>query len=179
MLQNELLTARNVQISTQTVRNRQREDDLRARVAAKGPLLNREHRVAILQFAREYAHWDLNDWNNVMFLDESRFCLNTSDRRVPVYSRPGETIRSVTFAHKFLSVEVQLLFEEESLSEDTQIAHNAKFDARHLLQAIIRTNVIDSSKQLIKGYSDSIPLLHKQFPNWNGKELFDVKILED
>lgn len=90
MLQNDLLAARNVNISLQTVRNRLREDNLRASVPATGPRLTRAHRVARLQFAREHADWDLAQWSNVLFSDESRFCLYSSDRRMPVYRRPGE-----------------------------------------------------------------------------------------
>jgi transposase len=90
MLQTELIAARNVHICLQTVRNRLREENIRPGVPARGPRLTREHRVARLQFAREHADWGLEDWSNVMFTDESRFCLYASDRRMPVYRRPGE-----------------------------------------------------------------------------------------
>jgi hypothetical protein len=32
----------------------------------------------------------INDWANVLFIDEPRFCLYSNDRRVRVYKRPGE-----------------------------------------------------------------------------------------
>ncbi|KAL3288847.1 hypothetical protein HHI36_003294 [Cryptolaemus montrouzieri] len=90
MLQNELALSRNVHISLHTVRNRLREDDIRPRVASIGPRLTREHRVARLQFAREHANWGISEWSNDLFSDESRFCLVSNDRRMPVYGRPGE-----------------------------------------------------------------------------------------
>lgn len=98
LLQREMLAARDVAISLQTVRNRLREDNIRARVPARAPLLTRQHRVARLTFARDHMNWDIADWQNVMFSDESRFCLYTNDRRMPVYRRPGERYLQCNFA---------------------------------------------------------------------------------
>ncbi|RZB94449.1 hypothetical protein BDFB_012920 [Asbolus verrucosus] len=63
---------------------------LHAQVPATGPILIREHRVGRLKFAREHVHWQNNDRRRVLFFDESRFCLWSSDRRVLVYRRLGE-----------------------------------------------------------------------------------------
>jgi hypothetical protein len=90
--------ARNTQVSLQTVRNRVREDGIRARIPVKGPRLTREHRVARLAYALEHRNfWNMRQWSNVLFTDESRFCLNTSDRRVPVYRREGERYLQCNF----------------------------------------------------------------------------------
>jgi transposase len=97
LLQSEMLAARDVEISLQTVRNRLREDNIRARVPARAPQLTRQHRVARLAFAREHVNWDIGDWQNVMFADESRFCLYANDRRMPVYRRPGERYLQCNF----------------------------------------------------------------------------------
>lgn len=99
MLQHDLLAARNVNISVQTVRNRLRNHNLRAMVPARGPRLTRAHRVARLQFAREHADWGLAEWSNVVFSDESRYCLYSLDRRMPVYRRPGERYSQCNFRH--------------------------------------------------------------------------------
>jgi transposase len=87
LLQSEMLTARDVEISLQTVRNRLREDNIRAHVPARAPQA----------FAREHVNWDIGDWQNVMFSDESRFCLYEKDRRMPVYRRPGERYLQCNF----------------------------------------------------------------------------------
>lgn len=89
-LQYELAATRNVRVSSETVRHILRQSGIRARVAVTAPRLTREHRVARLAFAREHMNWNINDWGNVLFTDESRFCLYTSDRRIPVYRRDGE-----------------------------------------------------------------------------------------
>ena len=56
LLQNQLEQNHEVQISTQTMRNRLREYDSRPRVAARGPALTPAHRRARLDFAREHIH---------------------------------------------------------------------------------------------------------------------------
>lgn len=90
-LQNDLARARNTRVSTQTIRNRLRQIGIRPRAAVTAPRLTREHRVARLRFAREHVNWHINDWANLLFTDESRFCLYSSNRRIPVYRREGES----------------------------------------------------------------------------------------
>jgi hypothetical protein len=41
--------------------------------------------------------WDIEDWQNVIFSDESRFCLYANDRRMLVYRRPGERYLQCNF----------------------------------------------------------------------------------
>lgn len=48
------------------------------------------HRQARLRWCRQHVHWNLNMWRNVMFSDESRFCLRQLDHRVKVWRRRGE-----------------------------------------------------------------------------------------
>ncbi|GFV77665.1 transposable element Tcb2 transposase [Trichonephila clavipes] len=38
--------------------------------------------------------WNVTDWQNVVFRDESRFVLGTDDNRVRVWRRPGERYNS-------------------------------------------------------------------------------------
>ena len=61
MLQTEILTARDVVLGTQTVRNRLREVGMRPRVPPKAPLLTRAHKVARLNFALNHHHWNVED----------------------------------------------------------------------------------------------------------------------
>lgn len=99
-LQNPARTARNIanihfaatrrRISTQTVRNRLHEVNLRSRVRAVRPQLTREHRRARLNFARNHIDWDMNQWGHVLFTDESRFRLSHNDARVRAWRRRGE-----------------------------------------------------------------------------------------
>lgn len=69
-----MLAARDVEILPQTVRNRLEENNIGVHVPARAPFLTREDCVARLAFGREHANWDIEDWQNVKFSDESRFC---------------------------------------------------------------------------------------------------------
>ena len=80
----------NVRISDQTVRNRLHQCGLRARRPLKGSTLKQRHRAAPLQWGRTRLRWNRNTWQNILFSDESRFCLKFSDGRGRVYRRRGE-----------------------------------------------------------------------------------------
>lgn len=77
-------------ISIQTVSNRLREAGMRSRSAARVPMLTAAHRRARLAYARQHVNWTMRQWNNVLFSDESRFCLYGNDRRPRVWRSQGE-----------------------------------------------------------------------------------------
>jgi transposase len=56
LFQSEMLAARDVEMSLQTVRNRLGEDNIPAHVPARAPQLTRQHRVARLAFCREHVN---------------------------------------------------------------------------------------------------------------------------
>lgn len=82
--------AMDVDISARTVRRRLAEMSLHSRARVTAPQLTPAHRVARLQFAREHENWTEADWAHVMFSDESRFALHSSDGRIRVWRRRGE-----------------------------------------------------------------------------------------
>ncbi|GFV73200.1 transposable element Tcb2 transposase [Trichonephila clavipes] len=57
-------------------------------------LLTPEHRQLRLQWRQARSMWNVTDWQNVVFSDESRFVLGTDDNRVRVWRRPGERYNS-------------------------------------------------------------------------------------
>ena len=77
-------------ISGNTVRRRLYESDLRARRPAMVTLLTPERRQNRLIWSRTHARWTQRNWNQVMFSDESRFCLSKPDGRERVWRRRGE-----------------------------------------------------------------------------------------
>lgn len=89
-INNALRAATGTVISSRTVRRRLREYNLRARRRARCPALNRDHRAARREWAREHLDWGLDEWRRCLFSDESRFRLHHSDGRVLVWRRPGE-----------------------------------------------------------------------------------------
>lgn len=89
-LRDRLLETHNINVTTQTVRNRLKENNLRPRRPALTPMFTVEHKRARLRFAQEHLNWGAEDWRRVLFTDETRVTLYGSDRRVRVYRRRGE-----------------------------------------------------------------------------------------
>lgn len=87
---NVLEEVRGTIISERSVRRRLKEVGLKSYVPIKAPKLQRRHRVARLDFAREYQNWNYDQWGQVLFTDESRFCVNSIDGRERLYRRQGE-----------------------------------------------------------------------------------------
>lgn len=87
---NRIVGRRNYRISAQTVRNRLREAGLRSRRPVVGPMLTQRHRTARLRWANARLYWNRIRWQNVIFSDESRFCVHRSDGRMRVYRRRNE-----------------------------------------------------------------------------------------
>ena len=98
-MRNRTLTARETatnvpslrRISAQTVRNRLRENGLRASLRPYfGAVLRRRYRLASIQWCNRVRGWDLQNWRRVWFSDESRFMLQKRDGRTRVYRRRNE-----------------------------------------------------------------------------------------
>lgn len=97
-LQTQFLnTYGHMRVCKQTIRNRLKEVQLRPYEAAIGPKLKPVHRRARLEYAREHVAWGEGEWANVLFSDESRFCLYSNDRRQKVFRRPGERFAQCNF----------------------------------------------------------------------------------
>uniref|UniRef100_A0A4W5N2G4 Tc1-like transposase DDE domain-containing protein n=1 Tax=Hucho hucho TaxID=62062 RepID=A0A4W5N2G4_9TELE len=80
----------NSSISAQTVRNRLREAGLRACRPVVRQALTRHHRQQRCLWAQTHRRWTRQDWQKVLFTDESRFCLTRGDVRICVYHRRNE-----------------------------------------------------------------------------------------
>nr|XP_042902281.1 uncharacterized protein LOC122270123 [Parasteatoda tepidariorum] len=71
-------------VSTQTIRNRLHEVQLRARVPATGVPLTALHRARRLAWCHRHRTWTIQ-WHRELFTDESRFCLWRNDNRRRVW----------------------------------------------------------------------------------------------
>lgn len=89
-LQNDLQHGGGTRISNQTVRNRLREEHMRATRPVRGVVLSVRHRRARLDFAQEHQNWRIADWATVLFSNESRFTVSHNDGRMRVWRRQGE-----------------------------------------------------------------------------------------
>ena len=77
-------------ISSRTVSNRINEHNIRPRRPTIRPIVLPRHRAARLTWCRRYLRFRIQDWANILFTDESRFHLDSSDGRSRVYRRVGE-----------------------------------------------------------------------------------------
>uniref|UniRef100_A0A4W5MPX7 Tc1-like transposase DDE domain-containing protein n=1 Tax=Hucho hucho TaxID=62062 RepID=A0A4W5MPX7_9TELE len=80
----------NPSISAQTVRNRLRDAGLKACRPVVRQVLTRHHRQQHCLWAQTHCCWTRQDWQKVLFTDESRFCLTKGDFRIRVYRRRNE-----------------------------------------------------------------------------------------
>ena len=87
-----------MRISTQTVRNRLHEFELDARGRAIRVPLTRQHMQDRLDFSRTHVRGTIRDWTRVLFTDESRFCLDFTDRRQLVCRMPKERFDELNMA---------------------------------------------------------------------------------
>nr|KAG5714667.1 hypothetical protein BaRGS_000155 [Batillaria attramentaria] len=89
-IRSNLRTATNIIISQDTVERRLHEVDLHSRVPAVRIPLTPRHRRARIAFCRNHQRWNKQQWDRVLFTDESRFTLSNSDARRRVWRRVGE-----------------------------------------------------------------------------------------
>jgi hypothetical protein len=84
----------NTPLSTQTIQNALKKEDLVAQVKVKKPCLSAKHRKARKEFAEKYKHWTEEDWAHVMFTDETKINWIGSDGRQWVWKRAGAPLQS-------------------------------------------------------------------------------------
>ncbi|KAK7099853.1 hypothetical protein V1264_022900 [Littorina saxatilis] len=73
--------------------DRQSAEDLlseTSKTAVPLPVLTQRHRMARQQWAQDHINWNWRQWRNILFTDESRFCISHVDGRVRVWRRRGE-----------------------------------------------------------------------------------------
>ncbi|KAK7116864.1 hypothetical protein V1264_002470 [Littorina saxatilis] len=80
----------NTAVSGQTIRNRLHNFGLRARRPVRGTTLTANHRAARRAWCTQHVRWQRQQWAQVLFTDESRFCLEPADGRIRVWRRRGE-----------------------------------------------------------------------------------------
>jgi len=79
-------------VSTQTIRNRLHKRGLRGRRPYKEIILRTNHARARLNWVTAHRRNTINKWNNVLFNDESRFCVRFSDWIACVWRAKGERV---------------------------------------------------------------------------------------
>ncbi len=76
-------------VSGHTVRRILRRYSIRSRRPCWGAILFDRHRPLRKIFAEKTRAWR-QEWTHVLFSEENRFSLHSSERRIPVYRKKGE-----------------------------------------------------------------------------------------
>ena len=79
-----------VTVSSSTIRKRLNSAGLRGCVAVKKPLLRPANIKSQLEFARRHKNWTVQQWDEVLWSDESAFQLFCGAKRAIVRRRVGE-----------------------------------------------------------------------------------------
>ena len=91
-IKSQLETYHGLSLSVKTVQRILIKGGLMGRVARKTPLISKKNQKLRLQFASRYCHWTSWDWAKVLWSDESKFNLSSSDGRTYVRRRSGEEL---------------------------------------------------------------------------------------
>ncbi|GFX48973.1 transposable element Tcb1 transposase [Trichonephila clavipes] len=83
-----------VAIVPQTISRHLAEANLKSKRLFLALPLTPEHWQLRLQWCQARSMWNVTDWQNVVFSDESRFVLGTDDNRIWVCRHPGERYNS-------------------------------------------------------------------------------------
>ncbi len=84
--------ALDMEVSSRTIRNTLNFHGIHARVAARKPKLSNAHKKARLSWALKNIANSDDDWNRIIWSDESRFRLSGSDRGFLVWRKSGERL---------------------------------------------------------------------------------------
>lgn len=79
-------------VTSRTVRNYIRTTSFRSRVPRKRPFLSRKNITRRLELCNEWSSFEPNDWEKVIWSDETKINLFSSDGRQRVFRRVGEAL---------------------------------------------------------------------------------------
>ncbi|GFW08819.1 transposable element Tcb1 transposase [Trichonephila clavipes] len=86
-------------VSVRTIRRRLQQSGLSARCLLLGLPLTQNHRSLCRQWSDERRTWAA-EWNEVVFTDESRICLQHHDGRIQVWRHHGERMLNSCVMHR-------------------------------------------------------------------------------
>ena len=143
-LRSELQNATGVPLSTQTIRNRLHEAGLRSRRPAIRIPKTRHHVQERIDWARDHVTWAHNDWTPIPFTDESRFCVDFTDRRARVWRMRNESFAEVYIAEHGRMAGLQLWCGREISAQgktDLHVIDNGILTAQRYVNEILKVHV--------------------------------------
>jgi len=82
----------NIKVSSDTVIRRAKEIGLFPRIARKKPFLSKINKKKRFEFSKKYKDWEVEDWEKVLWTDETKINLHSSDGKIWVWRFEGEEL---------------------------------------------------------------------------------------
>ena len=79
-----------IDVSSKTTLRRLNEMGYHSRTAKKKPLLTNKQKLKRLAWAKKHQSWTIEQWREVIWTDESRFCISFGDKGPKVWRQKGE-----------------------------------------------------------------------------------------
>ncbi|GBB94205.1 hypothetical protein RclHR1_02310011 [Rhizophagus clarus] len=114
-IQKKLKSDDQIDVSVCTVKRTLHRNGLSSKIKQKKPYLKKKHREQRLKFAKKYRNWSFEDWNKVIWSDESKFMIFGSDSQQYCWKKPGEPIRNQHVKPTLNLVVVTLWYGDASL----------------------------------------------------------------
>lgn len=146
----ELNKSRAKSVSLTTVNRRLRAAGLKGCVATKKPLLRPQNKKKRLAWAKKHQDWTIEQWNKVLWTDESKFEIFGSKRKVFVRRLPTEKMIPAcvvpTVKHGGGSIMVWGSFSGQGVGDLFQVEGILKKEGYH---SILQRHAIPSGLRLI------------------------------
>ena len=142
-------------LSVSTVKRRLKAAGLNARRPSRKPFISAKNRKARLEFAKSHLHWTHKEWQKILWSDESKYNLFSSDGikfiRRPENKRNHIKYQVPTIKHGGGNVMVWGCFSRDGVGPLVRI--NDKMDAK-LYLSIISTHMLPHAKsKMPRGWS--------------------------
>src|SRR5215468_10220111 len=92
-IQHELKSYAGITASPNTILRALQRHRIKSRYKKKCPQLSKSHRRARMAFERAHRSWQDDDWDKVIWSDETKICLFGSDGRERAFRKDGEPLR--------------------------------------------------------------------------------------
>lgn len=110
-----------VSVTAQTIRNYIRRLQFRSNVSARKPFINTVNRKKRITFAKRYLNKNFRFWKNVIFTDECKFNVKSSDGRIRIWRERNTRLHPrnlrPTFKHGYRSLMVWGCFAASGVGE--------------------------------------------------------------
>lgn len=147
-VQDDLQQNHEVNIHVSTVKRRLAAVDLHGRRPSRKPMFSAKNRKARIKFAKEHAQWTKEDWMKILWSDESKYNLVSSDGisyvRRPTNERNNVRYQVPTVKHGGGNVMVWGCFSRDSVGPLVQIKETMD---RFLYQDILEKHMLPYARR--------------------------------